>query len=298
MQQIGTRRILICGKNWSFKNICIFTKKQKIMRFRITMNVEGKNRVMPINYQYEMMSAIYSVLENADSEYARMLHDEGYSSDIKRFKLFCFSNLIAPYRGISPVKVFVENKEYTRLKVKNNKVYWYIGFALPEGMQKFVQGIFSDQQIRIADSLGGVTFKVVEVQLDSEPEEINGPIECQTLSPICVSKKVEGKSTVAYISPSEEGYEGALLTGLLERYKALNGKEFEGDRYCKLTVLGNETKSKLITIKADTAQQTKVKGFTYNFNIELPHELFKIAYNCGLGEKCGMGFGMIEVVKK
>lgn len=263
------------------------------MRFRVTMNVEGKNREMPINYQYEMMSAIYSVLENADSEYARMLHDEGYSSDIKKFKLFCFSNLIVPNRGIATREV--SGKSYTRLIVKSDQVYWYIGFALPEGMQKFVQGIFSNQQIRIADSFGGVTFRVVEVQLDSEPEEINGPIECQTLSPICVSKKVDGKTTVAYISPTEEGYEGALLTGLLERYKALNGKEFEGDRYCKLTVLGNEPKSKLITIKADTAQQTKVKGFTYYFNIELPHELFKIAYNSGLGEKCGMGFGMIKV---
>lgn len=264
------------------------------MRFRILMEPEGRERIIPINYQYEMMSAIYSLLSKADSEYAQTLHDKGYTSDIKRFKLFCFSNLIAPNRGIAPIKVKAGNGEQSRLKLNGDRIYWHIAFALPEGMQKFIQGLFVDQQIRIADSLGGVTFRITEVQLEPDLEKEDGSKECQTISPICVSKKVEGKQTATYLSPTEEGYEEALLTGLLERYKAINGKEFEGERYCRLTIVGNAPQSKLITIKAGTDQQTKVKGFNYYFNIELPHELFVIAYNSGLGEKCGMGFGMIR----
>lgn len=263
------------------------------MRFKIQMTVVGREREIPINYQYEMMSAIYSILSKADGDYARMLHDEGYVSDVKRFKLFCFSNLIVPNRGI--VKRKVAREERTYLIVKSDQVNWYISFALPEGMQKFVQGLFVDQQMRIADSERGVTFRITEVQLVPDPELSNAPIACETLSPILISKKVEGRTTVTYLQPGDEGYEAALLTGLLERYKVLNGKDYEGERYCRLTVVGKAPQSKLITIKADTEQQTKVRGFNYNFNIELPHELFIIAYNSGLGEKCGMGFGMIKI---
>ncbi|MEE1084003.1 MAG: CRISPR-associated endoribonuclease Cas6 [Paludibacteraceae bacterium] len=257
------------------------------MRFKIIMKVEGKSNEMPINYQYEMMSAIYSIFRKADEDYANMLHKDGYLSTNKRFKLFCFSNLIAPNRGIC------YNKETGRLKLRGEYVYWQISFMLDDGYRKFVQGVFENETIRIADNLGGVTFRIVEMQKipDVEWKQM---IECRTLSPICVSKKCDGKSTVSYLSPFDEEYEKALLTGLLERYKAIYGKEFDGERYCRLTVLGEEPKSKLITIKAATEQQTKVKGYVYRFNIELPQELFKIAYNSGLGEKCGMGFGMIN----
>lgn len=265
------------------------------MRFKIQMTPVGRDRKIPINYQYEMMSAIYSILSTADGDYAKMLHDEGYASDVKRFKLFCFSNLIGPNGGIVPLKEKVGDEEQIRLNVKGDVVLWYIAFALPEGMQKFVQGLFVDQQIRISDAVGGVTFRITEVQFVPDPDVTDGPIACETLSPISVSKRVEGMSTVTYLQPTDEDYEKALLTGLLERYKALNGKEFEGERYCKLTVVGNAPQSKLITIKAGTEQKTRVRGFKYYFNIELPHELFEIAYNSGLGERCGMGFGMIKV---
>lgn len=258
------------------------------MRFRIKMKVEGNERELPINYQYELMSAIYSILSKADKEYASRLHEKGYQTSHKRFKLFSFSSLIAPNKGIH------YNKETERLIIDGDFVYWQLTFILEEGMQKFIQGIFSNQTIRIADKKGGTNFRIAEIQLMPEAEWSNNPIECRCLSPICVSRKVEGRNTVSYLNPSDEEYNTALLAGLLERYKAIYGKDYEGEAYCRLSTTGDAPRSKLITIKADTAQQTKVKGYKYRFSIELPEELFYIAMNCGLGEKCSMGFGMIE----
>lgn len=258
------------------------------MRFRIKMRVEGNERELPINYQYELMSTIYSILSAADIKYADMLHEEGYQTSHKHFKLFNFSNLIAPNRGIHL------NKSTSRLVIEEDYVYWQLAFMLEEGLQKFIQGIFSNQTIRIADKFGGVSFRIEEMQLLPEAKWSNDLIACRCLSPICVSRKIEGKSTVAYLNPSDEDYETALLTGLTERYKAIYGEDYEGENYCELKVIGEAPKSKLITIKAGTLQQTKVKGFVYRFLIKLPEELFNIAMNCGLGEKCSMGFGMIE----
>lgn len=262
------------------------------MRFKIQLKIEGASKKLPINYQYELMSAVYSLLANADKNYATNLHETGYQTDNKRFKLFCFSELIGPNKGIS------YNKQTGRLRVNGEYVYWQISFMLEDGLRTFVQGLFNNQTIRIADKQGGVTFKIVEIQMMPTSEWRPEPIACTTMSSICVSRKCEGKSTVAYLSPSDEGYNEALLCGLLERYKAIYGKEYSGERYCNLTVVGDEPKSKLITIKAGTPQETRVKGYKFSFNIELPEELFDIAYNCGLGEKCGMGFGMIRIIDK
>lgn len=52
------------------------------MRFKVKMKKEGTECELPINYQYELMSAIYSIFAKADKAYADSLHE----NDNKRFK--------------------------------------------------------------------------------------------------------------------------------------------------------------------------------------------------------------------
>lgn len=259
------------------------------MRFKLTLKLEPDicGREIPINYQYELASVIYRIIAYGNEQYSKMLHDDGFTSTTKHFKLFTFSNLIAPYRGI-------EFKKGTdRLIVKADTIEWYLGFVPEESTQRFVQGVFTDQRFCLADNKSGAWFRISEVQL-MPPVEYNAETEFETISPISVSKHIDGMRYPAYIGPNDAMYETALLTGLLERYKAINGKEYEGDKYCKLTVT-NEPKSSLIAIKSGTKEETRVRGFHYSFKIDLPRELMEIAYECGLGERGSMGFGMIRV---
>lgn len=53
------------------------------MHFRIRLATE--DCLLPINYQYPLSAAIYSVLKSADADYAAFLHNSGYG---KGFKLF------------------------------------------------------------------------------------------------------------------------------------------------------------------------------------------------------------------
>ena len=65
------------------------------MRFSLTLQVLSHNKLLPINYQYEL----YSVLQTADAKYSRFLHDSGYLNGSHSFKLFTFSPLhIQPFR--------------------------------------------------------------------------------------------------------------------------------------------------------------------------------------------------------
>ncbi|MBI4810670.1 MAG: CRISPR-associated endoribonuclease Cas6, partial [Ignavibacteriales bacterium] len=56
--------------------------------------------------------------------------------------------------------------------------------------------------------------------------------------------------------------------------------------------------SKLITIKEGHKEETRVRGFMCPITIEGNPELIKLAYECGLGEKGSLGFGMIEILER
>lgn len=256
------------------------------MRFKLTLQLlpEIKGRAIPINYQYELSSAIYRIVSSADEQYANWLHDNGFESDNKKFKLFSFSRLIAPY-GI--------DKEKARLILKSNRIEWHIGILPEKSTQEFIQGIFKNQQFDIADTISGASFMVREVQmmpgLNYTPDTV-----FETMSPICITYKNERGKT-DYLAPSHPLYEQGILSGLLARYKALIGSEFEGDAFCKLHTL-SDPRSSLITIKKGTKAETKVRGYSYRFRLELPEQLMLLAYNCGIGEKGSQGFGMIKTI--
>jgi CRISPR-associated endoribonuclease Cas6 len=254
------------------------------MRFKLTLQIQPEvmGNELPINYQFPLQAAIYKTLANSDAEFATWLHENGYQQDGKRFKLFTFSNLIVPQYGIG--------KERERLEIKSDYVTLLISFLPEKSTQKFIQGIFNNRKIQIADHLSGVQFVVREIQVMS-PLNYKPDMVFRTLSPICISLRNE-RGHMDYLAPNDSRYELGLLTGLLARYNAIHGEPFRGDSYCHLQLL-SEPKPTLIRIKAGTPNETRVRGYRYQFKIDLPEELMQIAYESGLGEKGSMGFGMI-----
>uniref|UniRef100_A0AB33J262 CRISPR-associated endoribonuclease n=1 Tax=Prevotella sp. GTC17254 TaxID=3236794 RepID=A0AB33J262_9BACT len=255
------------------------------MKFKIRLEVlrHRFGNVLPINYQYELSSAIYHILSEADIEYSTWLHENGFESqsDGKRFKLFCFSNLNVPNFRI----------QRDRLIIESQYVDWYLSFLPENSTQKFIEGVFRNQIFQIGDIYSTVEFAVRDIQILQaiayEPE-----MSFSTLSPICVGYH-ESDTTTTYLSPQSSNYEEALLAGLVSRYEAFYGKPYTGERYCRLRLL-SAPKSKLVVIKAHTPQQIKVRGYSYAFTLALPEPLMHIAYESGLGEKTSMGFGMIK----
>ena len=255
------------------------------MRFKLTLQIEPDvmGREIPINYQYPLQAAIYKMLSQSDEQFSLWLHDNGFQSKGKRFKLFTFSNLIVPQYGI--------DKERERLIVKSDYVTLYVSFLPEKSTQRFVQGIFANHTIQIADYISGSQFRVNEIQMVPTLENYTSDMQFSTLSPVCISQKNE-QGYMDYLNPHDANYELGILTGLLSRYNAINGHPYEGEPYCHLHLL-SEPKSALIRIKAGTKSETRIRGYRYRFTIDLPEPLMQIAYESGLGEKGSMGFGMI-----
>ena len=257
------------------------------MRFKLTLQVQPSvsGRELPINYNYECSSAIYRTLSRSDENYSLWLHENGFVTGGKRFKLFSFSNLIIPQYGI--------DKQRQRLIIKSDTVEWFISFLPEKSTQQFIEGVFRQQTFHIGDKISGVEFQVREVQI-MLPLDYQEEMCFDTLSPVCVSKRRDdGKSD--YLSPSDPSYVKGLLTGLLARYEAYYGKEYTGEVYCDFQVL-NEPKSVLVKIKTGTPQQTFVRGYRYRFKVSLPEPLMRIGYESGWGEKGSLGFGALGVV--
>lgn len=259
------------------------------MRIRLTLQAfsRGRRIEIPINYQHPLQHAVYEILSKSDVEFTTRLHDRGYQYQDggKIFKLFTFSNLIVPYFGI--------DKERERLIIKSDQVYLYISFQPEKDMQRFIQGIFAQHSFSICDNISEAEFFIQDVQvmppLEYSPNDI-----FKTLGPVCISLRND-RGYMDYLRPDHPLYEKGILSGLLSRYQVIYGKEYDGEAYCHLKVL-SEPKSALISIKAGQTNGTRVRGFRYKFQIDLPEPLMQIAWESGLGEKGSMGFGMIEKI--
>lgn len=254
------------------------------MRFKLTLQIQPEvmGNEMPINYQYSIQAALYHILSKSDSDFSSWLHKNGYQYEGKRFKLFTFSNLFVPKYEI--------DKERERLIVKSDFVTLYISFLPEKSTQQFIKGLFEHQVIQLADHISGVQFVVREIKV-MHSLDYHSDMVFKTLSPVCISL-LNDRGQMDYLAPTDSRYEIGILTGLLARYNAIYGRPFGETAYCHLQLL-NQPKSALIRIKSGTPQETRVRGYRFQFKIDLPQELMHIAYESGLGEKGSMGFGMI-----
>lgn len=176
------------------------------------------------------------------------------------------------------------------IQILGDRVEWTVSFLPEQSTAEFVHGLFANQRLVIGNREHKVAMEVVDVEIQPRINFVGKQL-FRTLSPICVRTKEGGRTQ--YLSPKAPQYSQALLTGLLSRYHAINGKEYVGDIFIDFKLL-NEPKSKLIAIKSGSKMETKVRGFDFIFTLTLPEPLMRIAYEAGLGEETGIGFGMIE----
>ena len=176
-----------------------------------------------------------------------------------------------------------------------NRAEWAISFLPEKSTTLFVQGLFADQHFTLGNKDYRVDFHVANVEL--LPSVTFEPtMEWEAQSPVCV-KEHAGDRTI-FLSPEAPNYAEAILRGLLSRYESLHGHPFAGDTSgFRFELLSPQPKSALITIKAGTPQQTRIRGYRYRFRLTAPAELMHIASEGGIGEECSQGFGYVENIK-
>ncbi|MFP4622196.1 MAG: CRISPR-associated endoribonuclease Cas6 [Bacteroidales bacterium] len=268
------------------------------MRFRLTLENTDKG-LLPLNYQYELSAWIYKTLNYGNREFADWLHREGYTNDYKQFKLFTFSNLLVPEYHI----------EGDRMKIESRECELIVSFYPINSLEYFVSGLFSNQAFSIGDKRSKAPFAVKTVEKLPEPE-FRTEMEFKALSPILVSyKKSENQKYARYMQPGDEEYGDLLIKNLAAKYRAFYSGEpvastEDGLDDTDPVDTGNmdytfkplsKPKSRLITIKKGSRQESKLRGYLYRFRLKAPVELIRLGYYAGFGEKNSLGFGCGEV---
>ncbi|MBO1364471.1 CRISPR-associated endoribonuclease Cas6 [Prevotella sp. A2931] len=257
------------------------------MRFKIIFQIDRKyGDCLPVNYQYEQSAMIYKILSKANAEFSAWLHDNGFKLDNgKHFKLFCYSRFQFEKYRILP--------KAGCINIIGNKIEWLVSFLPEQTTAEFVQGLFANQHVVVGNKDYRVALDVVGIE--AQPSlSLEEKMEFRANSAICIRERQGDR--VQYLSPMDNHYRDGLLKGLLARYESFYGQSFTGDvSSFDFELMTDKPKSTLVTIKAGTPDQTRVRGFRYDFRLTAPIELMKIAYDGGLGELCSQGFGFIEI---
>jgi CRISPR-associated endoribonuclease Cas6 len=256
------------------------------MRFKLLLNIHQNvfGNALPLSYQYELSAYIYHTLAKGNADYAEWLHQNGFRYEEKPFRLFTFSNLLIPQISI--------DKEHGRLLLNSDTATLIISFLPERSTEEFVKGVFAEQVFTLGDKVSKVQFTVQQVEVLPTPD-FNGELRGETLSPLCLStKNDEGK--IHYFSAADPEAGGAIVNNLINKYAAFYGTPYSGSMDFEWETL-SEPRSKLITIKSGSAQQTKIKASLCRFRFKADNELLKIAYETGIGEKGSQGFGCITV---
>lgn len=267
------------------------------MRFRLTLSCRPPQS-LPLNYQYPLSAWIYKTFNEGDAEFAQWLHQKGYTNDKHQYKLFTFSWLDIP-----KVKL---DKERQCLHIQSTDVYFTFSLPMEEAAETFIKGVFQNQQCHLGDREFKAEFSVSSVEKMAEPD-LGNETTFRCLSPICLSEAREknGKLIPKYLDPQDENFEEKLFNNLIYRYQtaiqyepAMEGHQWEPQERntseFDLSIL-NKPKSKLVTVKAGTPHETKIRGYQFDFSLKAPEPLLKFGYEAGFGEKGSLGFGCVEV---
>ncbi|MFN4082162.1 MAG: CRISPR-associated endoribonuclease Cas6 [Bacteroidia bacterium] len=253
------------------------------MRLLLHLQILSNNKSLPINYQYPVTAWIYKTLHHSNSHFAEWLHQHGYSYVNKKFKLFTFSQL-----KFEKAKV-----ESDRIISQNDNCKITLSFLLPETFNHFIYGCFANQEFSIGDKISRIDFAIKNLEILQKPKFLK-TMNFKLLTPIVVSKPEQrnNKLIAQYLKPDDKEYKFFLFQNLIQKHKAANNVIFDID---EIEFQPNsEAKSRLVTIKAGTSSETKIKGYIYSFTFSAPEEIMHTAYYAGFGESNSLGFGYVD----
>ena len=256
------------------------------MRFKITFNRTGKQRMLPMDYQYYLSAWIYKVIGKADRAFAEFLHAEGYSDGHRRFKLFNYS----PLDFGKPVLW----KEKSLFEIKSDRMTLNVSFLLNDAAEKFIVGLFNNQQAYIGDQFNGLDLTVSQMERLPDPG-IGRTMLYRAISPVVVSRLGEGDQYAQYLSPEDPKYAGLLRNHFMNKYQNVPHAEPLPEAFEFEFRLKSSPRSKLITVKPYTPQQSKIRGYGYDFELTAPAQIHQLLLSAGMAEKGSMGFGWCEI---
>ena len=255
------------------------------MRIELTLENNGRETVIPLNYNHSLAACIYQTLATSSTDYSERLHESGYAFQGKKFKLFTFSQLLAERRRI----------QGDQLVIQSGKLRWLVSSPIDEFVMHFANGILERGFVRV----GSASFRVRDVKTLPQPV-FTSSMRFTCLSPITVSTHTDepGRNSLQYCR-LEDGFYGKVVENLHRKHDLLNGLDSpQKNPNASLNMEFDPSHverrkgriSKLVHYK-----NTKIFAYLSPFLAEGNLELMQVGYECGFGDGNSKGLGMVEV---
>ncbi|ADC46643.1 CRISPR-associated protein Cas6 [Methanobrevibacter ruminantium M1] len=242
------------------------------MRLKIILKSKKNRLKIPFNYNHIVSAIIYNKI--ADIKYAEELHSSN------SYKFFTFSQLnIHKFKRI-----------HSGFLSQNGKIDFLISSPDDYLIKSLVEGFLNDLTINFI----GEDLLIEKVELLPVPdfeEEIN----VKTLSPIIsrTKKEVDGELKIWDLAPGDHFFKN-LENTLIYKYLEFNGLESNDKNIKIFSEMRNVKRKRIIIEKGD--KQTYHRAYMMDLILKGDKELLRFAYDAGLGEKSGLGFGMVKVI--
>ena len=127
------------------------------------------------------------------------------------------------------------------------------------------------------------------------PPKFESEIKFKTISPIIVrtKKEIDGKLKTWDLNPSDSMFFSNIEKNLVKKYNKFYDKEITIEDI-KISSEMKLVKRKRIAIEKGDIK-TYNRAFMRDIAMEGDKDLIKFGYNCGLGEKNSLGFGMMDL---
>lgn len=235
---------------------------------RLIITFKNEELTLPIRYKHLIQGWIYSLFPK--DGYGAFLHDIGYKSDGKTFKLFVFSDLLGTFKADQNQIHFT------------GPVRLEIGSLADDLIQDIYQHLSRDPVI----VLNGVRLQVKKLQIKSLPY-FPGEKEflVQTISPV-TAYKMENQKFLYYMPGTREFEE--ICRQNLERKNQITFHNQD----ISFFVTGVESVRKRIVY----FKNTFYVAYKTILRLKVNYRTLDLIWDTGLSSKGSAGFGMIRIL--
>jgi CRISPR-associated endoribonuclease Cas6 len=228
--------------------------------------------VLPYAHQYQLTGGVYRTLQRADPHLATWLHDARNRQN--GYQVFCFSWLMPRSWRATP----------QGLSITGPTVDWEFGSPLAAVAQTLEAGLRAAGGLRV----GSLWLDLAEI-VDQRPRWPAAPVEFAALTPVVLTRPVPQRPP-DYVVAGDADFVPALCANIAHRAEPFLAPSERDGVHVELATRRAAVRTKLVRY----ADQD-IRGSMATLRIHARPPLLAFLYCGGLGEKTGMGFGMLAV---
>lgn len=244
------------------------------MQIEVLLTSPNGELRLPRQYNQALQGFLY---RNLEDEFATLIHERGFTDPKnakRRLKLFTFSRLLGRWKAEGEEIVF------------HGPVRWIVAAPWTELLSAWMERFLKASELQIHGQL----VKLAELRV-LPPPEYRRPVRVIALSPITVYRTFispDGKKKTYYFSPFEREFSELVVGNLARKVRAWVGKEVKAEGVVRPIRVSKQNEHILLY------KGTVIKAWNGVYELDLPEDLFSMAFDAGLGAKNPQGFGCIR----